>query len=236
MTKWKVSGFRPSPMQGEGFWLYSSYPGVIAPKVLTYPKSLGSHKETDGLCHPGCVIIPTASNLPTVKITSCVIIHRLLTLSFHSRIRSRLYLYINKIPSEAFFFPVLILKISILLSGIQIFPFSKYKFCNCSFLPTSTSTASQCFKHQAGFKFKVLDFSALRSLCKWQHFLNKLTIWGRGWGVYLTSFGIASPFLRSERSAWLCSLCLECPHLSLARVAGQGFWSSLHIFPPWRQN
>lgn len=128
MTKWKVSGFRPSPMQGEGFWLYSSYPGVIAPKVLTYPKSLGSHKETDGLCHPGCVIIPTGSNLPTVKITSCVIIHRLLTLSFHSRIRSRLYLYINKIPSEAFFFPVLILKISILLSRIQIFPFSNINF------------------------------------------------------------------------------------------------------------
>ena len=127
MTKWKVSGFRPSPVQGEGFWLYTSYPGVIAPKVLTYPKSLDSHKKTDGLCHPGCVIIPTGSNLPTVKITSCVIIHRLLTVSFHSRIRSRLYLYINKIPSEAFFSPVLILKISILLSRIQIFPLSNIK-------------------------------------------------------------------------------------------------------------
>lgn len=187
----------------------------MPPRVCNYPHCLKStHSEDNLLCYYSQTL---NSQFP-----------------FQNQIQA-LSLY-KQNPIRGFFFPALILKISILLSGIQIFPFSKYKFCNCSFLPTSTSTASQCFKHQAGFKFKVLDFSALRSLCKWQHFLNKLTIWGRGWGVHLTSFGIASPFLRSERSAWLCSLCLECPHLSLARVAGQGFWSSLHIFPPWRQN
>ena len=73
----------------------------LTPKVLIPTERLMGYSQT---CHPGCVIIPTDSNLPTVAITSCVIIHRLLTLSFHSRIRSRFYLYINKIPSEGFFF------------------------------------------------------------------------------------------------------------------------------------
>lgn len=73
----------------------------LTPKVLIPTERLMGYSQT---CHPGCVIIPTDSNLPTVVITSCVIIHRLLTLSFHSRIRSRFYLYINKIPSEGFFF------------------------------------------------------------------------------------------------------------------------------------
>lgn len=100
----------------------------LTPKVLIPTERLMGCSQT---CHPGCIIIPTDSNLPTVVITSCVIIHRLLTLSFHSRIRSRFYLYINKIPSEGFFFlfsPVFILKISILLSRIQFSLFSNSDF------------------------------------------------------------------------------------------------------------
>ena len=108
----------------------------LTPKVLIPTERLMGYSQT---CHPGCIIIPTDSNLPTVAITSCVIIHRLLTLSFHSRIRSRFYLYINKIPSEGFFFfflfsPVFILKISILLSRIQ---FSL--FCNSNFAIAASS-------------------------------------------------------------------------------------------------
>lgn len=132
----------------------------LTPKVLIPTERLMGYSQT---CHPGCVIIPTDSNLPTVVITSCVIIHRLLTLSFHSRIRSRFYLYINKIPSEGFFFflfsPVFILKISILLGRIQFSLFViqilhlQLPLCLCLCSPW-------LFIYQAGFKFKVLDFSS----------------------------------------------------------------------------
>lgn len=47
--KFQHSGHLPCRGRVEGFWLYSSYPGVIAPKAFTYPKSLDSHREIDGL-------------------------------------------------------------------------------------------------------------------------------------------------------------------------------------------
>lgn len=118
----KVPWFRPSPIWWESLGLCSSYPRVNAPtpKVSTLTERLIDYSQT---CYPGCIIIPTGSNPPTVKITSYIIIHRQLTLSFHSRIRSRLYLYTNKI---LLFFPPL--NIIIFLSRIHVFNFSNINF------------------------------------------------------------------------------------------------------------
>ena len=131
----------------------------LTPKVLIPTERLMGYSQT---CHPGCVIIPTDSNRPTVAITSCVIIHRLLTLSFHSRIRSRFYLYINKIPSEGFFFllfsPVFILKISILLSRVQ---FSLFSNSNLAIAASSLPLPPQPLVFHLSGRVQVQGFGLL---------------------------------------------------------------------------